>query len=799
MDIGKAINIKKNINDLPIWDKILRVFLLLSVFLTPVFFLPITNSPIYLNKQVFLIILMLIIFIISLFRFIAKGKMTLPFGLIFFSSFLVLIGLLISSYFSISFLETIRIQAQPLSLILFAVLIFLACFLASEIASGLNLKKVFFFTVFSIFLVSLISLFQIFKVFIFPFDFAKNINFNLAGSHNVFAFLAGAILMAIVAYLTFSSSLKKKEKIILSTIFGILFLYLILVNYQIVWYLLVVFSIILLFINFFVYKRESLFFFRSLFLVILVCVVSIFFLITHDPLKFIRSPLSIEVSPSFSGTLNVLEKSFKEGGALRMALGSGPATFSYVWDLYKQKNVNNTIFWNTKFFGGSSAVLTFIIENGILGTLLLLFFIISFILCGVKLLKGVKNDLISKENSFILSSSFVAGLFLLTSWFFYPPSFMINFLFFVFLGILWGGLALFCKNYKKEIVFPERINLAIIFTLVLIVFIVLGISALYLEGERYVGAIMFYKGQMALNREGNLSKAINYMSKALVLNSYEDSYLRNLSQVLLLEVNQKISQGNIQNAQVLISNAINTAKLATEKNSYEYLNWLNLGDLYGKLIPVIDDAENFAISSYLEAKKRNPNNPDINLVLAQTRIAYLDKVKQTKQKKSKKQIDISKLKKSLLNQALKDIDEAISLKPDYSQSYILKSQIYNKEGKVEKALNVINRAKSSIIWDPVLYFQAGFYNYQLKRYSSAKQEFLSAIDLDPSYSNAHYFLGLILDKEGKKSEAIRQFEIIEKFNPNNNQVKKILSNLRAGKSALDGIATKETEEPLKEK
>ncbi|PIR71468.1 MAG: hypothetical protein COU43_02535, partial [Candidatus Nealsonbacteria bacterium CG10_big_fil_rev_8_21_14_0_10_37_25] len=62
-----------------------------------------------------------------------------------------------------------------------------------------------------------------------------------------------------------------------------------------------------------------------------------------------------------------------------------------------------------------------------------------------------------------------------------------------------------------------------------------------------------------------------------------------------------------------------------------------------------------------------------------------------------------------------------------------------------------------------------------------------AILLDPNYSNARYFLGLIYDREENKKEAILQFERIEQFNPENQEVKKILANLRAERPALEGI------------
>ena len=89
--------------------------------------------------------------------------------------------------------------------------------------------------------------------------------------------------------------------------------------------------------------------------------------------------------------------------------------------------------------------------------------------------------------------------------------------------------------------------------------------------------------------------------------------------------------------------------------------------------------------------------------------------------------------------------------------------------------------------DKGLAFQLGLLYYNDNQLEKAKAEFLRAISIDENYSNARYFLGLIYDKEGKKDLAIEQFEKIEKLNPESQEVKKILANLREGKSALEGI------------
>jgi len=119
------------------------------------------------------------------------------------------------------------------------------------------------------------------------------------------------------------------------------------------------------------------------------------------------------------------------------------------------------------------------------------------------------------------------------------------------------------------------------------------------------------------------------------------------------------------------------------------------------------------------------------------------------------------------------------------------------EGKTEEAIEKMETAKQLSPFDVGLAFQLGVLYYSDKQFDKAKVEFERAISLNENYSNARYFLGLIYDRENKKSEAISQFEKIAELNPDNEEVKQILANLKAGKEALKGVTP--TQPPIEEK
>lgn len=72
-------------------------------------------------------------------------------------------------------------------------------------------------------------------------------------------------------------------------------------------------------------------------------------------------------------------------------------------------------------------------------------------------------------------------------------------------------------------------------------------------------------------------------------------------------------------------------------------------------------------------------------------------------------------------------------------------------------------------------------------FEQAQEQLEKAVNLNPNYSNALYSLGLVYDSMGQKDKAIESFSRLLNLNPGNQDVQKILSNLRAGKSALEGL------------
>ena len=154
-------------------------------------------------------------------------------------------------------------------------------------------------------------------------------------------------------------------------------------------------------------------------------------------------------------------------------------------------------------------------------------------------------------------------------------------------------------------------------------------------------------------------------------------------------------------------------------------------------------------------------------------------------------------------EARKYLQSALDIKPDLADTLFMLSQIEAQAGNLKEA---ILRTEQTAAVSPNnfgVFFQLGLLQYQNNNFNAARTAFERAVGLNNNYANARYFLGLIYDKQGLKEKAIEQFAQIQKTNPDNGEVKKILSNLKNGRSALAEIAPpapeKRAEPPISEK
>ena len=657
----------------------------------------------------------------------------------------------------------------------------------------------------------IIGLLGYFNIFVLPFSFAKSNVFSPTGSMNALGVLYGVFLISCIGFVL---SMKEKIRTLprsfqigLFVAIAVFCLNLLVINFLNEWIMLLISGLFLGWLYMRARSKEEKF--PDLYVYILgaLIVLSIIFLFVRVPL-FSWVQIPPDVTPNYQGTVTIVKKVFGEG-ALRTLFGSGPGTFGYDYALYHDPLINLTNFWGTRFNQGYSFLTTATATMGLLGLLSLLSIIVVF---GLVCWKKIKSS--ASYDHPLFYATYGASLFLILSWVLYIESYTLLLVSFLMLGVMvaissheengfWSGERFLDWKSSWSLFGASLIGFFII---------ICSFAGAYTYMQQYRAAIHLEKAVSFLQQGGNAEAAISELEAARKLDPYSDSYLRFLGQAHLLKI-----QGTINSAfagdssqtvrdefQKQVTAAVDAVKKALEINPMEAFNWRTAGALYKTILPIVQGADQSALGAYAQAARLDPMNP---LVFTELGQVYLDIADTTDLLATQQGVTQDRLKQlrdtkaQSLIQAGESFGQAVSVKEDFATAHFLLSQVALRQGNLQKAIASTEVTLTKAPNDVGVLFQLGLLYYQSGRFEESGAVLERAVQLSPNYSNARYFLGLILDRKGLKSEAIGQFQEIEKLNPGNQEVEKILQNLRAGKSALTNITPppeKRKEVPIKE-
>lgn len=402
-----------------IYSKISKIFLFLSVFLIPLFFLPIaTTNFLEIGKQILLEILIFTCLFLFLLKKLVFKRFDFKWNFFHLAVIIFIIILGLSTIFSIwpygSFWGiSLNINSSFLSFLLFSLFYFLAVNIFVE---KKEIWKAGLLFIISAFLTVIISIFYLFGKFIFPFNFLARNNFNPVGSLTSLGILIAVLFPLLVA---FSSFEKKKPIKILLGIIGVVFLfYLFLINARVSWMVLMVGTVFAFSLEMMSPRENKVF---GLAIPTFLLVLSLFFVVFRFTLPYFpRIPLEVNITQKVG--LAIAKESLKE----KPLLGSGPATFFYSFSRFKPDFLNQSVFWNIRLNRGASEFLDRLTTTGILGFLSFLFLIAIFIKIALP------NLSFSPSLSWPIFSSFIA---LITGFLFYPANFVLMFLFWLLISI----------------------------------------------------------------------------------------------------------------------------------------------------------------------------------------------------------------------------------------------------------------------------------------------------------------------------------------------------------------------------
>ena len=467
----------------------------------------------------------------------------------------------------------------------------------------------------------------------------------------------------------------------------------------------------------------------------------------------------IDVRPSWQSTFDVGSHTY----ASSPLFGSGPGTFGEQWLKFRDRTVNDTVFWNIDFVSGIGSIPTSLVTTGIVGVLAWLAFLGLFLWVGLRtLLFRLPQDAFMR---FVAVSSFVASLYVLALAVFTVPGPVVFALGFLFIGTFISSLRHASRANEWGIVFAKnpRVGFVIVFALTLLL---LGsILAGYVVVERYLASVAYNEGALALS-QGDLPKAETALARSVLFAESDRAHQLvaavGIARMNQIAADQGIAPAEAQQAfQAALSGSIQSALTATQLGPNNYQNWAMLGNVYQTVVPLrIEGAYDNSKTAYERAISLNPTSPVLPYIVAQLEIG---------------QGNAAAAETRLI--------EAINLKRDYTQAIFLLSQLAVQQGRTAEALQAAEAAAYFAPNDPTVLFQVGILRSANGDNNGAIVALSRAVELNPQYANARYFLGVMYAITGNYTNAVTELEAIAALSPENaTAVAADLTALRAGRN-----------------
>lgn len=467
----------------------------------------------------------------------------------------------------------------------------------------------------------------------------------------------------------------------------------------------------------------------------------------------------IDVRPSWQSTFDVGSHTY----ATSPIFGSGPGSFTQQWTKFRDRSINDTVFWNVDFTSGIGSVPTSFITTGVVGVLAWLAFFGLFLFFGVRaLLFRTPSDSFMR---FVSLASFTGALYVLILSILTVPGPMILMVGALMLGIFVSSLRYGRERREYGVIFARspRIGFVIVFGLTLL--LLASVFAAYVVVERYLGDLAYSQATVAYSA-GDLAGATTAVNRSILFAPSERAF-QLAAAIGIGRMRQIVADTSLtpadaqQQFQAALTGGIQAGTTATQLWPNNYQNWVMLGNVYETVVPLnIEGAYDNAKQAFMKAEELAPTNPTLPFIAAQLEIA-----------------------KGNVQQAEQDLVKSITLKRDYTQAIFLLSQLQAQQGRARDALQAAEAAAYFAPNDPTVLFQVGILRSANGDTDGAIQALAKAVQVNPQYANAHFFLGAMYAIKGDLDKALTELNIVAAFSPENAQaVAADIATLQAGKN-----------------
>mgnify|MGYP003393302220 CR=1 FL=1 len=600
--------------------KVLFFSTLFIVALLPIFFIPFTTIAVSDSKSLLVVLGLALAVIAWAVSSFSRGQVSFPRSHILLAGLAVVASFLISALVSASFDMGMFGTFFDIGSFYFILAAFLLMFFGAISFRDHKSSQVFLF---SLLLSSvLLLLFQLGRVFfpeILSFGVLSGKIGNLFGSWHSLGLWAGFSCLLALIFIEFFS-VNRIANLIFTLIIILSLFMMATTNFMLAWQLVGFFALIVFVCKIFFSSQlktdtQNISFPISSFSIVIISL--LFFMSSNFVGSFLPNKLgvfSIEPTPYLSETLNVTKQVLKNDPLF----GVGPAQFGQAWSMYKNVEVNNSMFWDSYFSFGSGLIPSLVSMTGLVGLAALLVFFITFIFSGIKfILLGTKNAMYREITTFFLLS-----LYLFVASFLYNTGFVIFLTAFAMTGVFIGLTTL---HHKKDIVisFLDDGRKSFVSILVIVSLMVVAAGLTFKFIERFASVSYFGQASQAKSvEEGErlLSKAVSLYQNDLYLRNYAEFYL--LRNVSLVNKEGAPSEEDKLNIKSFLDKASLGALSAVDYNPKNYLNYKTLGNVYTTMGTLgVKDGYAEATKAYIKAIELNPANPGLKLSLAKVYFA----------------------------------------------------------------------------------------------------------------------------------------------------------------------------------
>lgn len=739
-------------------DKLISIIIKAVIFFLPLFFLPWTSEYFEFNKQFFLWLAMDLALLLWLLKQAAAGEIkikTNPLNLPIII-FLVLSG--ISAVFSLDVFSSFfgsdgRFSDAWLGLLSLAVFYFLLINtgIASSAPKIFVLLKLLFYAAFILAVISLLAMFGLIQwLMADPFNILASPWFNPAGGSALSLTVFLAVMSVAATGLLSAGGLNRLNNFIFSIGLILFLLVLALINFYLSWLILVLGASLLIFSRFlkfgFSFKKNYYWLIPSALML-----AAVFFLAPPkvNPAKMVLGrPAVKEALLDFKTSALITKKAL----AVKPILGSGPATFSQDFSLYRPAEFNQSDYWQIRFDKSASHFLEMAATAG-LPAVLSYFLIISLIIYIniILFMKYLKNrqSFLDDEKYNLIAVIFTIFVLLSVAQLFFPVNTVLNFSFW-----LLAALAVaFWQNHNQAIFKEKIININktfLFFRVSLVGLFFLGALGLALAGF----AIKFFAAEVAAaassNREAGLLLAVK-------LNPARANYNISLAKFYLeraqLAAAKPAAEQDNNFIQSNISRAIQAGRLAAAAAPNSVKAYETLAMIYRDIRPLTTGAEVWAERNFQNAFNLEPTNPILAAELAK---AYLNN-------------------NEAVN-AAKYFIRALELKPDYYEAEFGLAKAYLINKKDDSAFKLLNGLAAKVA-DPEVFYELGRFYYNHGELDKALDRFKLVLSLAPKHSNGLYSLAAVYEAKGEVKTALKYYRQVLELNQENEEVEQKIKEL----------------------